>query len=297
MKKWIKRKLINFMIALHWTENALKTNSNDIRVGEGQYQSHRQGMLSDSLVNGEVTQEVMELRWRLYKVIQHADKITAVITGFEEDGTPIVETKKATPSRNRLRKYSCEQSDDEFKLIMVVPNQTIDFSTVEALDSLVGAGDNAEIKRDDFISRFKTKRTLMCTRDHLPMFNLEDYTDKLLIREMTDDRVLLEFYVNKYPTENKKSRFFVSEMKRILAGQHRSPILDFQNVFFISNKVLGADNNLEFDFKLLKFHRIVEFGGHYVVKFVAEKVVFGDNILEKYRMADLDEKYKNKEKK
>lgn len=294
MKKWLKRKLINMMIAFSWTENALKSNSSDIRVGEGQYQSHKQGMLSDSLVNGEVTQEVMELRWRLYKVIQQADKFTSVIKGFDDEGNPIVETTKTTPNKNRLKKYKCEQTDNEFKLIMVVPNQTIDFSTVEALDSL---SENADIKRDDFISRFKTKKTLMILRDHLPMFNLEDYTDKLLIRDMNDERVLLEFYVNKYPTENKKSRFFVSEMKKIVAGHHRAPVLDFQRVFFITNKALGADNNLEYDFNVLKFHRIIEFEGHYVIKFVAEKVAFGDNILEKYRMSDLDEKYDKKEKK
>jgi hypothetical protein len=285
--------MISIMLALNWTENSLKTNSDDIRVGEGKFQSHKQGMLSDSLINGEMTEEVKELRWRIYKILKHANKLTTNIKGYESDGTPIVETTKKKPSSNRLKKYKCDDSDDEFKLIMVVPNDFNELNTVEALDKM----ESDEIDRASYLTKFKTKGSILINRSHTPAFNIENYTDKLLIREISDKSVLLEFYVSKYPTEDKRSRLAISEFKKILNGKHRSPVLDFDNVFFITDKAIGSESNLEYYFNVNKFHRIVEYAGNYVIKFVAEKVVFGDDILEKYRMSDLDEKYEKKERK
>jgi hypothetical protein len=52
-----------------------------------QSQRLTQGQVLDSLVNGEVTQEVMDLRWRTYKIMQASESFTAEITGYEADGT------------------------------------------------------------------------------------------------------------------------------------------------------------------------------------------------------------------
>lgn len=294
MKKWLRNKLISLMLAFHWTENSLHAKSDELRMGVGKFQSLKQGTLADALINGEMTQEVMELRWRLYKVIQHADKLTSTITGYDNEGNPIVETKNNTSSKHKLNKYKADGSDDEFKLVMVVPNHIIPVATSDVFKNL--STDN-NIKKEDYLGAFKNKKTIFVSRADKPLYDIEEYTDKLLIREMSETRVLLEFYVSKYPNENKRSRFMLSEMKNILAGKHRSSVLDIERVFFITNNSLGSVNNLEYDFKVNKFHRIVEYGGHYVVKFVAEKVVYGDNIFEKYRMTDLDEKYEKKLKK
>jgi hypothetical protein len=51
-----------------------------------QSQRLTQGQVLDSLVNGEVTQ-VMDLRWRTYKIMQASESFTAEITGYEADGT------------------------------------------------------------------------------------------------------------------------------------------------------------------------------------------------------------------
>jgi hypothetical protein len=51
-----------------------------------QSQRLTQGQVLDSLVNGEVTQ-VMDLRWRTYKIMQASESFTAEITGYEVDGT------------------------------------------------------------------------------------------------------------------------------------------------------------------------------------------------------------------
>lgn len=297
MKQWIKNKLISVALAVNWTENSLKTSSEDIRLGEGKFQSQRKGMLSEDLINGEMTQEVMDLRWRMYKVLKQTANIESKIVGYDDNGEPIVETSEKTNSKHRLSKYKCDGSDDEFDLVMVMPNPKV-VSSILDVDKTMYYRDT-EVALEDYLAQFKDKRTLMVSRHHRPQFNIEDYTDKLLVRDMGNEagNVLLEFYVHKYPTEERKSRFMVSEMKKILAGKHRSPVLDFEALFFISRNGLGMDDNLEYEFKLNKFHRIVEYSGYYVVKFVAEKIVYGDDLFDKYRREDLDEKYLNKIKK
>jgi hypothetical protein len=294
MLEWFRNKLIGLMLALSWTENSLKGKSEDIRVGEGKFQSHKQGMLSDALVRGEVTQEVKELRWRLYKVMRHSSNLTSTITGVDSEGNPIVSTTKKLTPKNKLKRYKCDKTDENYPLVMVVPNKSVDLSTVDA----VGAVDDAGvISRDNYLAQFKNKKTLFINRSHIPTFKFEDYVSKMLVREMPDDKYLLEFYISKYPTEDRKSRFAISEMKKIIAGRYRTPNIEFENLFFISEKVLGVDDFLEFDFKRDKFHSIVEYEGDYVLKIICDKVVYGDDVFEKYRMSDLDEKYDKKMKK
>lgn len=292
---WIKNKIIGLMLSLSKTEKMFLSDKDSDDSGIGKYQSHRQGMLSDSLIKGELTQEVKELRWRLYKVIQHSKNYKSDITGYEEDGTPIVNTTIAT-NKSKLNKYGCDESDNEFKLKVVVPNDNLTNDSVDITDKI--NDETNDISRDNYLSNLKKINTLLLKRDHLPMFKIEDYTTKMLIREMPDHKVLLEFYVSKYRGEDKKSTLFLSEIKKIIKGKkYRSPILDFNSIFFISDNCLGVIDNLEFEFEIIKFHRILEYDGDYVIKFVANKKIYGKSVFDKYKLSDLEEKYENKDKK
>lgn len=288
---WIKNKIIGLMMALSRTENFIKNDKEGIDLGEGKFQSHKQGMLSHSLINGVMTHEVKELRWRVYKVLQHANNLTAQIKGYDSDGNPIVET--TSRNRGNLRRYKSDKTDVG-KLLIVVDNQTLPLNTFDSIDNL--NPDREDISRDDYLTKFKNKKTIFINRDHQPMFQLEDYVTKLLIREQNDDKVLLEFYVSKYPSEDRRSRLFLSEIKKIVGGK-RSPILEFNNVLFISNKCMGVDDHLEFEFAIEKYHRITEYEGSYVIKFLGTRTIYGENILDKYKLDDLEEKYIKKEKK
>ena len=65
----------------------------------------------------------------------------------------------------------------------------------------------------------------------------------------------------------------------------------------MTNKTLGANDYLEYQYSINNFHSITEFDGNYVVKFNATMIVDGINILEKYKQEELELKYKNKVKK
>jgi hypothetical protein len=62
-------------------------------------------------------------------------------------------------------------------------------------------------------------------------------------------------------------------------------------------KTLGVEDFLEYEYKIKSFDKIITFNGHYVIKFIGEVVIDGNNILEEHRVNELDVKYEKKEKK
>lgn len=294
MVKWIKNKMIWLMMALHKTEGNIANEKDELILTSGKYQSHKAGMLSESLVNGELTQEVKELRWRIYKIIQHTQGVKTEITGTDEDGYPIVTTLRTegTP----LKGFKGDQVD-KHPVRLVVSNRTIDVGTTDAMGKL---GDNFDdISFDDYQSKFKGSKSLYIKRDFQPMFEIEKYTTKMVVKEIVETgKFILEFYVNKYPNvEDRRSRLFLSELTKVINGKHNSNITDIQGVLFITDNTLGARDFLEYEFSIDKFHRITEYDGNYLIKFLADKVVYGDDVLDKFKIESLDIKYENKEKK
>jgi hypothetical protein len=296
MIKWLKNKMIWLMLAMQKTEVNMKskTGEDDLLVASGKYQSHKQGMLSDSLINGELTQEVKELRWRIYKILKHSEGVRSDIVGYEEDGTPIVLTKKDVVIP--IKKFKGCPVDKE-PVLMVVNNKNVDLGSLDAMKRL--NEESQDISLEDYLLKFKTTKTLLIQRDERPMFEIEKYTTKMVVKgEKDSDDVLLEFYVNKYPDlEDRRSRFFLSEVKKIMNGKHNSSLCDFNNVVFVSDKTLGVKDFLEFEFAVEKFDKITEYEGNYVIKFLAKKIVYGDDVLDKYKIDSLEAKYENKERK
>jgi hypothetical protein len=86
-------------------------------------------------------------------------------------------------------------------------------------------------------------------------------------------------------------------MKKAINNPMLSNMLEIKDVSFTTYKTIGCDDFLYYEYEIVSLDKIVEFNEFYVVKFKANVVIEGENILEKYREEQLDEKYKNKEKK
>ena len=54
--------------------------------------------------------------------------------------------------------------------------------------------------------------------------------------------------------------------------------------------------NLEFEYSIKKFDKIVEYNEFYVIKFISESTIEAKSIIDQFRNVELDEKYNNKEK-
>ena len=276
-------------------------------------QTYRQGMLSDSLMRGEITLAVKELRWRLYKVLSESENRKSNIVGYDKDGLPIVET--SIVDKYNLSKVVCDDIDD-FPVEMVVRNHSITKSTLEAFKShnydkasgdtfnLVGETKHegsvtlGEVSFDDMVSMFQDKNLIYVDRELRPKFELEAYAKKMIVKKLDGDTRLLEFYVSVYPdTYKRRSRLLLTEIKKAMKNPRASDLLDINKIGFITEKTLGVPDGLEFEYEVINFDKIIEFNGNYVIKFLAKVIVGGDNIFEKYKLEELELRYVNKEPK
>jgi hypothetical protein len=104
--------------------------------------------------------------------------------------------------------------------------------------------------------------------------------------------------VSIYPDEyDKRSKLFLSELKRAIKNPRVINMLDITAVGFTTYKAIGVKDFHEYQYKITGFDKIVEFNGHYIIKFKSEVIVNGEYLLEKYRLSELDKKYENKERK
>jgi hypothetical protein len=322
MKNWFKRKMALLAFALSKAENSALGQREDVLDNiQGNIQTYNQGTLADALLKGEITLPVKELRWRLYKVLSESKSRAARVVGYDKDDMPIVETY--TVEKYKLDKVLKDDSDP-YPVEMVVKNSVLTESTTEAFDKfdsnktarddkeeketemfeLVGqemSGDSfthSEMTFQEMLSMFKDRKTLYIQRELRPKFELESYTKKLIVRNVSEDEKLLEFYVSEYADEfDRKSRMFITEVKKAIDRPKFADMLDITKVNFITEKTLGASDGLEYEYDIISFDKIVKFNGSYVIKFKAKPIVNGENIYEKYKELGLEGRYENKEAK
>jgi hypothetical protein len=154
------------------------------------------------------------------------------------------------------------------------------------------------ISGEEYFATYKTEKPIVISREIFPKFNIETYTKKLHVKHINGKEKLLEFYVNKYPdSDNKRSALFINDLKKAINKPMLSTIFEIKDVSFTTYKTIGCDDFLYYEYEVTNFDKIVEYNEFYVIKFKANAVIEGENILEKYREEQLDEKYKNKEKK
>ena len=314
IKKWFAGKMATISLAMANVEkNALGQMGETLSTDTAKFQRHTQGQLADSLINGEITQEVMDLRWRTYKIIRETEGVTAEIVGYDDDGMPIVKTRKRNVKAG-LKKVKLDAFDD-YPLEMVIDNseivlggnQAMDNDNISILDEVmlnldddgnIISGSHGTIGSVEYFATNKSETPIMIVRNQVPKFKLETYTKKLNVRKINNTERLLEFYVSKYVDEyNRTSRLFLSDLKKAMDEPEKSTIIEITGVNFITYKSLGANDFLEFEYNIISFDKIIEYNGFYVIKFIADIKIDGRDILDEHRVVELDKKYENKEKK
>jgi len=314
IKRWFVSKMATISLAMANVEkNALGQSAEPLSTDTAKFQRHTQGQLADSLINGVITQEVMDLRWRTYKIMRETEGVTAEIDGYDEDGIPIVKTRKINV-KSGLKKVKLDTFDD-YPLEMIIDNselvlggnQAMDNENISILDEVMeNFNDTGElvsvthgtIDSIEYYATNKSERPIIISRNQIPKFKLETYTKKLNVRKINDTERLLEFYVSKYPDEyNRTSRLFLSDLKKAIIEPEKSTILEINTVNFITYKSMGVYDFLEFEYNIISYDKIIEYNGFYVIKFIAEINIDGRDILDEHRIVELDKKYENKEKK
>lgn len=308
LKKWVNQKTAIISIALSNVEkNALSQTNEGLGTDVNQSTSINQGKISDSLINGEITQEVMDLRWRMYKVMEATDNVKANLKGYTKDGEPIYEMSKKSlnikkPNLDPFDSYSIEMIVDNEDVVKSV-SEGIDTRVEEtnsyiisSLDDIISRG---SISGHDYFTQEKNDKPIKLTRIVTPNFYLEQYTKTLKIRKIDKTKRLLEFYVSCYPDEyNRTSRLVISTIKKEIENKSiYNSFLDINTTSFVSYKTQGVNDNYLFEYDNMVYDKIVTHNGYFIVKFIADLKTDGEYIMEKHRQSILDEKYVNKEKK
>ena len=320
MRKWINRQIGAFALATASVEqNALGQEGFTMDMGEREEQSHKKGTLEYALVKGEMTQEVVDLRWRMYKMLDASDKIIVTSLGVDEDGyhTLDIEEPNEKGLNMLLRKVKLDEFDD-YPLEMVVKNEPITMGVSAAFNenvsvytetqidetlvhdirgNVIGAT-IGEIDNDAYQSFINPGLPVEVIREFMPKFEIEKYTKRVNIRNISSTEKLIEFYVSKYPDEfDRKTRLFLSELKRGIENPRTCDMLEIKNVSFTTYRTVGVKDFRRYVYDVQSFDKIIEFDGNYVIKFKCVVTTDGEYLLEKFREEELDLKYKNKESK
>lgn len=274
----MKNKFLMFFYGLIYgmkatEDEVLHQTSSSIGGGSSIIKEVDDTRVSKALLKGEITQEVEELRYRTYKV----DKESKTFEYF----APTLAMKRDKQDTKFL-KYD---DRDGLELITVQPNDFLVETVSETLEQVGGRG-----KRTQY--RIKIKRNFT------PRYKIEEYITRLDVKKLDDKHVILDMYVSKYPNDKDfKSKGFVREVEKIRDEKIKSDILDYEEVSFLTNHAYKMDDMVKFVFKNIFFREVVEFDGHYILRFKAsiqQDIIDLTNI---FYSKTMDEKYKNKEKK
>ncbi len=288
LRNYFRNKIMAISVAFSSTEkNLFSQEGKSLEEETKQEQRRFQGTVLDSLVHGELTQEVKNLRWRTYKVLREMDNYKFSYSTDKNDDT-IVKTevvdKKTFIVKTRIDTY------DDYELELVFENTGATLGIIES------SHDNLSLKLHEAMT--KNEKPLQIERTFIPKFYIENFTEKLNVRRIDAENKLLEFYVSKYPDEgNSKSSAFLNQIKKVIEnGPSNYNFLQFDEVGFVTNQTAGLDDLLLYSYNNLTFDKIIDFNGKYVIKFKAQVLVNGEDLIKDYVEKELEEKYANKEK-
>ena len=291
---FIKQKMTLFLMSLSNVEKQSLTSHNKSTSNDTNHERRlTQGQIADSLLHGELTKEVVDLRWRTYKILKETNGLESISVGVDADGFPIIETKKIDRKRS-LSKIKLDEYDD-YELEMVVDNTPI---TVSVTDTLSTINEKDIINNFDYQATIKNKYPIIIKRTAIGNFDIEKYTKKLNIRIIDSNKRLLEFYISSYENDDTPTKkLFLKKLRKSIDNPNNSNIFNIDSVNFITDKTIGVQDLLEFEYTNLKYDKTIEFDGYYVVKFIGTVEKNGVDVITTYLSDRLEIKYKNKEKK
>jgi hypothetical protein len=300
--KWLHSQLLALMLALANVErNALKQRGGSLSDDIGQEQQVNQNQFILDLMQGRVTQEVKNLRWRMYKILDYLQGKDVTVT-TDKDGNVKYEAKDKV-YKQKLKKVKIDDTDP-YDLELVIDNtssETMGYTDMlddKILKQTEDSKSLGSINLSEYTTYVKKEGKVLIKRTTMPRFKLERYLKKVNVRDIDGDTKLLEFYVNKYPDEyDRLQKMFIHDVKKTIENPRTSTLIEIDSISFITYKDTGIADNRYFEFDMLSYDKIVEFDGSYVIKFKAKPTVWAESVIEQFREKELDAKYETIERK
>lgn len=284
-KLWNSLKLlwIGLFVGLKTTDDAAFHQSGiNVDAGSEINQQVADHSVAKALLRGELTQEVIDLRYRTYAVARESSHYNYF--------SPTLTQKKGV---NDYKYAKDSVSLDDNREIITIQENRIEVETVS--DSLLRIGDDGKFvdKQKEF--SIKIERESWST----PRFRLEDYMTKLVVKKGDDEwSAVLDMYVSKYPNDKViSSKPFIRELERIIDNGVRSDIFDIKSISFETYKAYRLDDMLTFKFGDVKLERIFEYSGSYVIRLFTNIIDGGTDRMNEFYSERMAKKYENKEQK
>lgn len=239
--------------------------------------------LSKALLRGELTEEVKQLRYRTYKVDRESKKYKYY--------APTLALKRKNGKDNKFISYD---KSDGLDVITIQDCHPIGENVTDAIHQIEDGG------------RGKAEKyNIEIERNFVPRFRLEEFLKRLVVKRFDETHAILDFYFSMYPerffrtSDDKsfRSKAFIHEIENIRDNGLRSDILLMEKLRFVTSHAYQQDDLMEFVFRNLWFKEVAEFDGCYILRFKASIEHNGYDLTASYYNKEMDEKYKNHEKK
>lgn len=286
-KFWKNIKL--FFISLAWGmrggDKLLSVSNKDNEGGDvaGIEQQKSQENVYANLLRGEVTQEVKELRHEMYYAERKSHDYVYAGGGHAQ-------------KRNEVFDYNGNiETSDGFKVQIVQENKEDASSLIE--HGIYSTGKDVELEakaKGDLRTKDKRDFTIAIKREFLPSFRLEQYATKIVVKRIDETHVLLDIYVPDGRRQfDNVHKLFLKSLEKIYMGDKRSDIVDFHALSFITSNAYGSDDLKFYEYDNIKFDNIISFDGSYVLRFTADIVTDGFDMIDEFFDEIADEKSKN----
>lgn len=244
-----------------------KNNSTGNDGGNIEIKDEAESVYKD-LLRGEVTQAVKDLRYETYHSERESHKYR-----YSGGGTA---TKKKYDTKPELPCY------EGYDIQIVQDNIEDTGSVVEGLND-----DEVGVKN-------KKEYTIFIERTFTPRFRLEEYVNKVVVERDGTEKAIIDLYVTKYESQfDRRHRPFLNEINRIVNGDTRSDVIDFDTLKFVSFKAYGADDLHLFSYCAFNFKEIREYNGEYILSFDAIVNEDGTDLIKEFDDKISEYKFKN----
>lgn len=258
-------------------EDVLKPKGVSENVGTEITQQQHSNRLSTALLAGKETQQVRELRYRTYVIDREAKKYKYY--------SPTLAIKRDEKQDSKFVTY---ENSDEHEVITIQPNFPIVEGVEQGLEQVGKRG-----KKTEYWITIGRKFGFV------PRYFIEPYVKRVVVKKRNDeDGVVIDLYVSKYPDDKDfKSKGFVKEIERIKDDGIRSDVIDIDTLCFGTLHAYKVPDMMFYKFSKFFYKTVVEFDGHYVIRFNAHADINGIDLTDEFYCKEMDEKYKNNEKK
>ena len=234
-------------------------NSANTLDGGGVEMNEQEDNVFKDLLRGEVTQRVRELRHEMYYAERESHKY------------------KYVPGKDRAVKVKNLFSIDTSQLEM---SDGFEVKVIQENHVISNGSENANMNLET--SAYNNTYTINIERDFIPKFRLEEFAAKIVVKEVKKGVAMLDLYVNAYKSQfDVRQKMFIREMERVLDGQITDEIQRMKKLSFVTNKAAGCNDMLEFEFDQIDLDTIKLHNGYYVIKYFANVVKNGEDILKR----------------